>query len=169
MTRLRLVGRGMAVLGVAVALSGCESTGRYEATCSLFPQTPHGPSSVPGHVDVRAEVPLTVAPGEQFTVRVDDLGGDPSIIEMSHAGGSISITGAVTPSQGYTVTQAGQQFTVTATGQPGDEILVRVHVGWAIFGLEPPSGATCTVHGDGLLRVIPIIEPEPTTTPTTAP
>ena len=78
---------------------------------------------------------------------------------MAHAGGIVSVTGAVQPSQTYTVTQLGQEITVTATGAPGDQILLRVRSGWALFSTEPLAGATCTVFGDDVLRSIPIVEP----------
>jgi hypothetical protein len=149
------------LIGLGLAVSGCEVQSRFTANCALFPQTPHGPSTSPGGVDARADVPLSVVPGEEFTIRILDIGGDPDLVQMAHAGGIVSVTGAVQPSQTYTVTQLGQEITVTATGAPGDQILLRVRSGWALFSTEPLAGATCTVFGDDVLRSIPIVEPEP--------
>jgi hypothetical protein len=132
-----------AALGT-VALTGCEARKEVFASCSTEPPVPHQSEGV---LSVDVHVPLKVAAGSTFTIRVDDVIGYPYLTgpgEFPH--GTLSVTGAASPAGLFGVGSGyPQTLTFTATGQPGDTIDVTVENGSSVFGDYPDAFyvATC--------------------------
>ena len=137
--RLQRWGRAglpVAIGVVALALTGCRFTGEVAARCVSEPPRLGGP----GQVSYDIEVPPSVAAGQPFTIRVDELWGADDVVPTPsdpHRG-TVSVTGAVTApglrgvssgSAGGTGYPAHLGFTALAT--PGATISVDVvRGGW---------------------------------------
>jgi hypothetical protein len=94
-------------------------------------------------------VPLKVAAGSTFSVRVDDMTGYPYVSDGGrNPHGVLSVTGAVAPAGEVGVgggTPYPQTLSFTATGQPGDTIDVTAVRAGTVHGNFPDAFfvATC--------------------------
>jgi hypothetical protein len=162
-TRRRL--GAIALCAVAGALlTGCEIKQELGATCSTSPPVPHHNYGV---VSVDIEVPPRVRAGSTFTVRVDHIGA--SITPESPPNlpaGTISVTGGATPSGNFGVgypSGGDPAFPVTlsftATGAPGETVVVRAESGSGVLGTYPQA-ILLTCYPDAVLATIPITSPD---------
>lgn len=166
----RTTGGVLALVGLAVALSGCEVRAQLEADCTAYPDPWPLPGDGPGEVRVDLEVPASVAPGATFRVRVDDLHGfsDTDWAPAEYREGVLSVTGPVEPSGRFHVGEgalAGGEplpntLTFTATGEPGESIAIDVVEGSSLIGgFLQGHLTTCTPTGDGRVASVPIKAP----------
>ena len=146
-----------------VALGGCDADGSFEALCSTDPPLPRQPYI--GHVTAYADAPLTVEPGETFTVTIEHLGSDGASGADAHPGGVVSMSGPV--SGGGTRSVGGLfgpafpvTLTYTVTGAPGDRLRLAAETGTSVIGIlgDDTYLETCVPVGDGLLRTIRIVD-----------
>jgi hypothetical protein len=144
----------------AAGLSGCEFGGGFGATCSTSPPVPHQEF---GTVSALIDMPWVLHPGETFTLEVRNMigFGGPPPGGGTMAGGTLSVTGGVSPSGNIGVgAPYPDQFEFEVTGQPGDSVRVGV-IGASSFQGTFPNGffISCNAHDQELVRV-QIVEPE---------
>jgi hypothetical protein len=152
---------GAVALGLVMALAGCEFSNTYNATCVGWEE---GSTPVSGTVSYRIDIPLGVVPGEQFTVRVDELVGSDGR-PTTPAGGVIKVSGAVEGGGELVVSSMPQEFDLVADGEPGDRIEFRVVSGSGTIG--DSGGTTCDAWGVPIIASIPINELVTTTSTST--
>jgi hypothetical protein len=145
-----------------VALAGCEASGSYQALCETEPILPRQPYI--GTVNVYADAPLTVEPGETFTVTIERMWSEGTGSPL-HPGGEVSMSG---PVSGAGTRSVGGLFgpafpvtlTYTVTGAPGDRLRLMAEAGTAVIGTlgDDTYVETCIPVDDALLRTIRVVE-----------
>jgi hypothetical protein len=149
--RLSRLGAVAAIAAVGgLALPGCDVGGQFGASCTTSPPVPHQDF---GTVYASAEVPLFAKPGASFDIVVTSLGAAPGPPPVSPTGansGTIRVTGPVTPSGDFGVSEPyPDTLTFQATGAPGEVIHVAVTRGAGIVGSFPNGfGITCNGGGE---------------------
>jgi hypothetical protein len=146
-----------------VALGGCEASGSYQALCETEPILPRQPYI--GTVNVYADAPLTVEPGETFTVTIERMSSDGATGSPLHPGGEVSMSGPVshpgiTPVGGLFGPAFPVTLTYTVTGAPGDRLRLMAEAGTAVLGTlgDDIYVETCIPVDDALLRTIRVVE-----------
>ena len=164
-----LRGACLAVAAVAgLSLAGCRIDESIGATCSTSPPTPH---SQFGTVDVSLDAPLSVVAGMSFAITVDHMTGYPG--PPGQGGGSfpsgvLSVTGAVSPAGDVAVGESlfgGEPYPnvreFTATGEPGDVIVLAAVRGSSFQGSFPQGVlATCNAGGYVLAEIEVVAPPD---------
>jgi hypothetical protein len=160
--RTTLAAAAVVALG-SVALAGCDADGYFESLCTTNPPLPRQPYI--GHVTAYADAPLTVEPGETFTVTIESLGSDGASGEGAYPGGVVSMSGPV--SIGGPVSVGGllgrpfpATLTYTVTGASGDLLRLRAETGTSVLGTlgEDSYLETCEPVDGGLLRTIRVVD-----------
>jgi hypothetical protein len=162
--------RWAAPLGAAGLLSftltGCEVKDIYEAHCIT---TPFVAGQDHGMIDVVADVPPEVNPGQTFTVTVNEIGvlGSHTDNPPPARFATITLAGAVSPSGNITIGSMNQpavwprQIQVTATGQVGQNIVISLYQADQHLTSPISSHLSCHALGDTTLTTIPIVAPKP--------
>ncbi len=167
-------GRWRAAAFAAVAgfgLAACQVSAEYgPMQCVTSPAVP---GSQFGFVDASADIPLSAAPGETFTITVTQLTAflqQPETGLFAHGGllveGPVMPNGLVevgkevssTPEPSYP-----QTVTFTATGEPGDVIHIKVDFAQTSYLTDIPSIPVYTLTcnpGDPELGTVTIKAPD---------
>ena len=141
MVTLRRGGAVLASGALLLAAAGCRIHTEFSSTCSSYP----GDIESTGTVVVDIDVPLKVAPGETFTITARDI----TVVGISgefgppqFPNGILSATGPVAPAGDVAVgedvlsggTPLPNTLTYTASGDPGDTIIIRIELAQAFYG-----------------------------------
>jgi len=156
---------GVAAL-LSITLAGCEVKDIYEAHCIT---TPFVSGQEHGMIDVVADVPPEVNPGQSFTITVNEIGvlGSHTDNPPPARFATITLAGAVSPSGNITIGSMNQpavwprQIQVTATGQVGQNIVISVYQADQHLTSPISSHLSCHALGDTTLSTIPIVAPKP--------
>jgi len=164
--------RAAALAAVAgFGLASCQVSAEYgPMQCTPSPPVPGSQFSF---VDVDADIPLYVAPGDTFSITVDQL---TAFIEDRDSGlfphGALEIDGPASPNglvkvgkepSSDTSPSYPQTVTFTATGQPGDVIHVKVDFAQTSYLTGIPSVPVYTLTcnpGDPEIGTVTIKAPD---------
>jgi hypothetical protein len=166
MTRLRRTGVVLAGGALLFVADGCRVHTELAASCVSYPSNLEST----GTIVVEVDAPPKVAPGETFTVTVDDL----SVLGVGNGdsgpqfpNGVLSVTGPVAPSGDVAVgedvltggTPLPNTLTYTVTGSPGDTIRIQIETAQSFYG-DFLHGQRWTCDGQGRqLAVIQVADP----------
>jgi hypothetical protein len=155
------------VVGIGLFnLTGCQVSNVFGADCTTSPPVPHHNF---GTVSMTIDAPAQVAAGSTFTLTVQHMGvgtlEDPPPTAMYGSfllTGGVSPSGTISPGSILSPAQWPVTYQLTATGQPGDTIVIAADSASRFIGEFPTNGylLTCdTGDGGAVLATLQIVEP----------